>query len=148
MLLLGSTMNNKCTPPPQLPSFQAIFGPITLEDPSVRTPIHSLKPPRTIRWRTASEKPHREKKRVSTVAAATGRWSAKEQNLFVQGLSKYGRDWKKIGTLIPSRTLVQIRTHAQKMFQKLNIKASDQITQEQLRKLVYPSSLSRVLEIN
>ncbi len=31
----------------------------------------------------------------------------------------YGKDWKKMQGLIKSRTLVQIRTHAQKVFKKV-----------------------------
>ena len=49
----------------------------------------------------------------------TGRWTAEEHNLFLQGLELHGKGWKKIAGLIKSRTVVQIRTHAQKYFQKL-----------------------------
>eukprot|EP00579_Thalassiosira_antarctica_P008621 CAMPEP_0201884900 /NCGR_PEP_ID=MMETSP0902-20130614/17612_1 /ASSEMBLY_ACC=CAM_ASM_000551 /TAXON_ID=420261 /ORGANISM="Thalassiosira antarctica, Strain CCMP982" /LENGTH=1000 /DNA_ID=CAMNT_0048413915 /DNA_START=188 /DNA_END=3190 /DNA_ORIENTATION=- len=49
----------------------------------------------------------------------TGRWTAEEHRLFLQGLEQHGKGWKKIATLIQSRTVVQIRTHAQKYFQKL-----------------------------
>ena len=63
----------------------------------------------------------------SSVAAATaaagentGRWTAEEHRLFLRGLELHGKGWKKIATLIQSRTVVQIRTHAQKYFQKLS----------------------------
>jgi len=49
----------------------------------------------------------------------TGRWTSEEHRLFLQGLEQHGKGWKKIATLIKSRTVVQIRTHAQKYFQKL-----------------------------
>ena len=49
----------------------------------------------------------------------TGRWTSEEHRLFLQGLEQYGKGWKKITTLIKSQTVVQIRTHAQKYFQKL-----------------------------
>ncbi|EQC33443.1 hypothetical protein SDRG_08957 [Saprolegnia diclina VS20] len=49
----------------------------------------------------------------------TGRWTKDEQDAFVQGLNQYGKDWKKVAGLIPTRTLMQIRTHAQKFFKKL-----------------------------
>jgi SHAQKYF class myb-like DNA-binding protein len=49
----------------------------------------------------------------------TGRWTAEEHRLFLQGLDEHGKGWKKIAALIKSRTVVQIRTHAQKYFQKL-----------------------------
>ena len=48
-----------------------------------------------------------------------GRWTAEEHRLFLQGLEQHGKGWKKIATLVKTRTMVQIRTHAQKYFQKL-----------------------------
>lgn len=50
---------------------------------------------------------------------ATGRWTKEEHNLFIKGLTRYGKEWKKVAKMISSRTIVQIRTHAQKYFQKL-----------------------------
>jgi SHAQKYF class myb-like DNA-binding protein len=40
--------------------------------------------------------------------------------LFIKGLELYGKGWKKIASLIKTRTVVQIRTHAQKYFLKLS----------------------------
>lgn len=54
----------------------------------------------------------------------TGRWTSEEHRLFLQGLEQHGKGWKKIATLIKSRTVVQIRTHAQKYFQKLTDRKS------------------------
>lgn len=34
----------------------------------------------------------------------------------------YGKDWKKMQPLIKTRSLVQIRTHAQKVFKKIGLK--------------------------
>lgn len=56
---------------------------------------------------------------AASAAENTGRWTAEEHRLFLQGLEQHGKGWKKIATLIQSRTVVQIRTHAQKYFQKL-----------------------------
>ncbi|DBA00826.1 TPA: hypothetical protein N0F65_008469 [Lagenidium giganteum] len=50
----------------------------------------------------------------------TGRWTEAEHKLFLKGLESFPyRAWKKIATLIKTRTVVQIRTHAQKYYQKL-----------------------------
>lgn len=49
-----------------------------------------------------------------------GRWSEQEHEHFVNGLASFGKDWKRIAETIPTRTVVQIRTHAQKYFQKLD----------------------------
>lgn len=51
-------------------------------------------------------------------ATHIGRWTKKEHELFLEGLKLYGKSWKKISSLVVTRTLVQIRTHAQKYLQK------------------------------
>ena len=48
-----------------------------------------------------------------------GRWKKEEHELFLKGLEIYGRDWKKIESLVGSRTGPQIRSHAQKYFNKI-----------------------------
>ena len=52
-------------------------------------------------------------------AQNTGRWTYDEHRLFLRGLELHGKGWKKIASLIRTRTVVQIRTHAQKYFQKV-----------------------------
>jgi len=49
----------------------------------------------------------------------SGRWTRDEHDLFLKGLAEFGKDWKRIAGIIETRTVVQIRTHAQKYFQKL-----------------------------
>jgi SHAQKYF class myb-like DNA-binding protein len=49
----------------------------------------------------------------------SGRWTREEHHTFIKGLEMYGKGWKKIASLIKTRTVVQIRTHAQKYFLKL-----------------------------
>ena len=39
--------------------------------------------------------------------------------MFVRGLELHSKQWKLIAELIKTRTVVQVRTHAQKYFQKL-----------------------------
>ena len=43
-----------------------------------------------------------------------GRWTADEHMRFLQGLKLYGRNWKEIAELVRTRSVIQIRTHAQK----------------------------------
>lgn len=50
----------------------------------------------------------------------TGRWTAEEHDIFLVGLQLHGKGWKKIAELVKTRTVVQIRTHAQKYFQKMD----------------------------
>jgi len=48
-----------------------------------------------------------------------GRWSKEEHQLFLQGMMIHGREWKKVQEMIKTRTSAQIRSHAQKYFQKI-----------------------------
>lgn len=48
-----------------------------------------------------------------------GRWSYSEHLKFIRALSKDGPNWKKISETFNYRTLSQIRSHAQKFFQRL-----------------------------
>lgn len=50
---------------------------------------------------------------------STGRWTEEEHLLFLEALTQYGRDWKLVSSYVPSRSVVQIKSHAQKHFLKL-----------------------------
>ena len=56
---------------------------------------------------------------ISSLDNVTGRWTREEHLNFIKGLELHGKGWKKIAALIKTRTVVQIRTHAQKYFLKL-----------------------------
>ena len=38
----------------------------------------------------------------------------------MKGLEKYGRDWVSVQRVVKTRTLTQVRSHAQKVFLKLS----------------------------
>lgn len=51
----------------------------------------------------------------------TGRWDLQEKLMFLYGLSRFGKGrWKKIQLYVPGRSLVQIKSHAQKQMKKIN----------------------------
>ena len=45
--------------------------------------------------------------------------SLEEHIIFLQNLENYGKNWKKISKIIPIRSYKQIRSHAQKFYEKL-----------------------------
>ena len=51
----------------------------------------------------------------------------KEHLQFLEGLEKYGIKWKKVNTLIKTRTTTQIRSHAQKFFLRLKRVKDEQL---------------------
>ena len=61
-----------------------------------------------------------------TRTASIGRWSKEEHYKFIEckyilpALKAYGKNWKKIETYVGTRSSTQIRSHAQKFFNKLS----------------------------
>jgi SHAQKYF class myb-like DNA-binding protein len=70
-------------------------------------------------------------------AEKVGRWSEEEHHVFLEGLEQHGKQWKVIAGLIGTRTVVQVRTHAQKFFQRMD-RASKPPAK---RKMSLPASL-------
>ena len=50
-----------------------------------------------------------------------GRWTNEEHDKFLNGLQLYGTIWKKFKNLIKTRTLLQVRSHAQKFYLKMKL---------------------------
>ena len=50
-----------------------------------------------------------------------GRWTEEERDKFLQGITLYGINWRKVKNLIPTRTAVQVRSHAQKFYQRMKL---------------------------
>ena len=48
-----------------------------------------------------------------------GRWSDEEHKKFLEGILKYGNEWKKVQKIIKTRSSTQARSHAQKFFLKI-----------------------------
>lgn len=46
-----------------------------------------------------------------------GRWTKLEHQKFLEGMENFPKQWKRIADLIGTRTVLQVRTHAQKFFQ-------------------------------
>lgn len=56
------------------------------------------------------------KSQLTSDRVYSGRWSTAEHNKFLNALEKYGRDWTKVQKKVKTRSLLQIRSHAQKVF--------------------------------
>lgn len=50
---------------------------------------------------------------------SSGRWTKEEHLRFVEGLKKFGKNWKSIEEYVGTRNGAQVRSHAQKYFNKL-----------------------------
>ena len=49
----------------------------------------------------------------------TGRWTQEEHLKFIDGILEYGNEWKKVQSLIKTRSSTQARSHAQKFFLRI-----------------------------
>ncbi|OQR92706.1 hypothetical protein ACHHYP_03341 [Achlya hypogyna] len=90
--------------------------------PSLSSPAGSpIRGSRRFRAKSETEREQDESHMRDSISgdSSTGRWTTDEQEAFVEGLNTHGKDWKKIAAMIPTRTLMQIRTHAQKYFKKM-----------------------------
>jgi len=59
-----------------------------------------------------------------TITKQRERWTEEEHQRFLDALKLYGRAWRRIEEYIGTKTAVQIRSHAQKFFTKLEREAS------------------------
>ena len=71
------------------------------------------------RFKLKPEQSYKKETKASRLGKSTGRWSHKEHILFIEGLKIYGKNWKKVENYIGTRTGTQIRSHAQKFFNRI-----------------------------
>lgn len=54
-----------------------------------------------------------------TITKAREKWSDDEHRMFLEGMKLYGRSWARVATHVQTKSTVQIRSHAQKYFNRL-----------------------------
>jgi len=74
--------------------------------------------------RGSDEAPSLKIRKPYTITKKRERWTEDEHVMFLQSLKAHGRAWRKIEEQIGTKTAVQIRSHAQKFFSKLQRETS------------------------
>ncbi|KAG8363300.1 hypothetical protein BUALT_Bualt19G0007900 [Buddleja alternifolia] len=65
------------------------------------------------------EDPSKKIRKPYTITKSRESWSDQEHDKFLEALQLFDRDWKKIEAFVGSKTVIQIRSHAQKYFLKV-----------------------------
>ncbi|XP_009366556.2 protein REVEILLE 3 isoform X1 [Pyrus x bretschneideri] len=61
-----------------------------------------------------------------TITKSRESWTDQEHDKFLEALQLFDRDWKKIESFVGSKTVIQIRSHAQKYFLKVQKKGTSE----------------------
>ncbi|CAL9071219.1 unnamed protein product [Musa textilis] len=67
----------------------------------------------------AAEDPSKKIRKPYTITKSRESWTEQEHDKFLEALQLFDRDWKKIEAFVGSKTVIQIRSHAQKYFLKI-----------------------------
>ncbi|XP_030518981.1 protein REVEILLE 5-like isoform X2 [Rhodamnia argentea] len=66
-----------------------------------------------------AEDPSKKVRKPYTITKSRESWTDQEHDKFLEALHLFDRDWKKIEAFVGSKTVIQIRSHAQKYFLKV-----------------------------
>ncbi|XP_057454685.1 protein REVEILLE 5-like [Lotus japonicus] len=93
------------------------FDPSNMGLPGVNSLPPPPPPPSTTA--AAAEDPSKKIRKPYTITKSRESWTEQEHDKFLEALQLFDRDWKKIEAFIGSKTVIQIRSHAQKYFLKV-----------------------------
>ncbi|XVF22489.1 hypothetical protein REPUB_Repub12eG0177000 [Reevesia pubescens] len=103
-----------------LPGLNSLPPPNTVAPPPPHPPAStSMSTSSAGNTTTISEDPSKKIRKPYTITKSRESWTEQEHDKFLEALQLFDRDWKKIEAFIGSKTVIQIRSHAQKYFLKV-----------------------------
>ncbi|KAK9075349.1 hypothetical protein SSX86_003672 [Deinandra increscens subsp. villosa] len=86
---------------------------------SLSSPAAAVAPPSTNSSSSSADDASKKIRKPYTITKSRESWTEPEHDKFLEALQLFDRDWKKIEAFIGSKTVIQIRSHAQKYFLKV-----------------------------
>jgi SHAQKYF class myb-like DNA-binding protein len=74
----------------------------------------------------------------------SGRWTNEEHQKFIEGILNYGNEWKRVQSIIRTRSSTQARSHAQKFFLRMKKEISPKILSDQNQLVEYIINTSNI----
>ncbi|KAL3837666.1 hypothetical protein ACJIZ3_022257 [Penstemon smallii] len=80
--------------------------------------LGSFSSPAAASTTSSYDDPNKKIRKPYTISKSRESWTEPEHDKFLEALQLFDRDWKKIEAFVGSKTVIQIRSHAQKYFLK------------------------------
>eukprot|EP00250_Pteridium_aquilinum_P013649 c21481_g1_i1 orf=231-2588(-) len=87
---------------------------------------------------SSSDEFHTKVRKPYTITKQREKWTEQEHQKFLEALKLYGRSWRHIKEHIGTKTAIQIRSHAQKFFFKVEREASNNGLSRQVQEIEIP----------
>ncbi|XP_024634482.1 protein REVEILLE 8 isoform X2 [Medicago truncatula] len=89
------------------------------ENQTMNSNSNSMAAPTTTTTTSGGDASGKKVRKPYTITKSRESWSDEEHDKFLEALQLFDRDWKKIEDFVGSKTVIQIRSHAQKYFLKV-----------------------------